>query len=400
MSGDGLQQVVVAGVGLTPVGEHWERSLRTLALEAIQAARADAGGLQPQALYAGNMLAPALSSQTHLGVLLADFAGLRGIEAASFEAAGASAGVALRQACLALAAGAIEVALVVGVEKVTDRIGPRVGAALAAAADSDNEGIQGITPAAQAALLMRRYQHEHGLPADALAGFSRIAHENARQAAHAFYRRAITLEDYARSPAVSDPVRLLDAAPVADGAAALMLARREALPDGLARTAVPVVASAASSTALALHDQPDPLTLPAAAESSARALAMAGITPEQIDLFELHDLFSIYAALQLEAAGFAPRGQGWRLGQDGEIGRQGRIPISTFGGSKARGDTGGATGLYQAAEVVLQLQGRAGAAQVPGASFGMAQCLGGAGATAVTHIFGRPAGAGRGPDSS
>lgn len=394
----GPGEVVVVGVGLMPVGEHWDRSLRTLALEAIQAARADAGGLTPQALYAGNMLAPALSSQTHLGVLLADFAGLRGIEAASFEAAGASAGVALRQACLALAAGACDVALAVGVEKLTDRIGPRVGAALAAAADSDFEGVQGMTPAAQAALLMRRYQHEHGMPADGLAGFSLRAHENARRTTHAFYRRAITPEDYARSPAVSDPLRLLDAAPMADGAAALVLARRAALPRELARRAVPVLASAAASSALALHDQPDPLTLAAAAESSARALAMAGLSPDQIDLFELHDLFSIYAPLQLEAAGFAARGQGWRMGLDGEIGRQGRIPISTFGGSKARGDTGGATGLYQAAEVVLQLQGRAGEAQVPGAAVGMAQCLGGAGATAVTHIFGRPAVVG--PDSS
>ena len=122
-------EVYVAGVGLTPVGEHWNVSLRELALEAIQAARADAGGLRPQALFAANMLAPALSGQTHLGVLLADFAGLRGIEATSFEAAGASGGVALRQAYLAVRSGLIDVALVIGVEKVTDRVGAAVEAA-------------------------------------------------------------------------------------------------------------------------------------------------------------------------------------------------------------------------------------------------------------------------------
>jgi acetyl-CoA C-acetyltransferase len=150
--------VFVAGVGLTPVGEHWNSSLRDLALEAIQAARADAGGIRPQALYAANMLAPALSGQTHLGALLADFAGLRGIEASSFEAAGASGGVALRQAYIAVRSGLIDVALVVGVEKVTDRVGPSVDAATAMAADADHEAVQGLTPAAQAGLLMRRYR--------------------------------------------------------------------------------------------------------------------------------------------------------------------------------------------------------------------------------------------------
>ncbi len=380
-----LPPIYLAGVGLTPVAEHWDRSLRDLALEAIRLALRQAEGLRPQALFVGNMLAPALSNQAHLGALLADFAGLRGIEAVTFEAAGASGGVALRQACLALAAGAVDTALVVGVEKVTDRIGASVQTALAGAADADFEVIQGMTPAAQAGLLMRRYLHEHGVPADGLAGFSLVAHENAVPVAHAMYRRAITLEEYRQAPQVSDPVNLYDAAPVADGAAALLLTRLpEAIPS---RPLVRVIASASSATALALHDQPDPLALTAAAESARTAYEQAGLGPEDIDLFEAHDLFSVYAALALEAAGFAERGQGWQLAQAGQIRRDNRIPISTMGGSKARGDAGGATGVYQVAEVTLQLMGGAGAAQVPGARVGMAQCLGGAGATAVSHIL-------------
>ncbi len=380
-----LPPIYLAGLGLTPVAEHWDRSLRELALEAVRLALHESGGLRPQALFVANMLAPALSNQAHLGALLADFAGMRGIEAVAFEAAGASGGVALRQACLALASGAVETALVIGVEKVTDRIGPSVQTALAGAAEADFEVIQGMTPAAQAGLLMRRYLHEYGVPADGLAGFSLIAHENAVPVAHAMYRRAITLDDYRHAPMVSDPVNLYDAAPVADGAAALLLTRRS---DTLAdRPRVRVVASAASITALALHDQPDPLALTAAAESARLAYQQAGLGPEDIDLFEVHDLFSIYAALSLEAAGFAERGQGWRLAQAGRIRRDDRIPISTLGGSKARGDTAGATGVYQVAEVALQLMGRAGPAQVPEARVGMAQCLGGAGATAVSHIL-------------
>jgi acetyl-CoA C-acetyltransferase len=380
-------QVLVAGVGLTPVGEHWNTSLRELALEAIQAARADAGGLRPQALYAANMLAPALSGQTHLGALLADFAGLRGIEAASFEAAGASGGVALRQAYLAVRSGLIDVALVVGVEKVTDRVGPSVEAAMAMSADADHEAIQGLTPAAQAGLMMRRYLHETGAPAEALAGFSLTAHANAVHSPHAFLRKAISLEEYRSAPPVNDPLTIYDIAPLADGAAALILARREALTAAGDHAYVHVIGSSVSIAALALHDQPDVLGLDAAEQSAQRAYQQAGLGPEEIDVFELHDAYSIYAALALEASGFAPHGHGWRLATDAETGLRGRIPAMTFGGSKARGEVGGATGLYQAAEVVLQVQGRAGANQVPDARVGMAQCIGGAGATAATHIF-------------
>jgi acetyl-CoA C-acetyltransferase len=380
-------EVWIVGVGLTPVGEHWEKSLREIALEAIAAALAEAPGLSPQALYVANTLAPALSGQSQLGSLLADFAGLRGVEAMTIEAAGASGGAALRQAYLALKAGAIDVALVVGLEKVTDQAGPALQAALATATDADYEAVQGITPTAQAALIMRRYLHETGAPADALAGFSLVAHANAVGNPYAMFRRAIKPEDYSRAGMVSEPVNMYDAAPVADGAAALILARSRALPPAGPLPAVRVAGSSLAIAAVALHDRRDPLVLEAANHSANQAYRQAGVTADDIDFFELHDPFSIYAALSLEAAGFASRGQGWRLAQDGEITRQGRIPVTTLGGSKARGDTGGATGVYQVAEVTLQLQGRAGSSQVEGARIGMAQCLGGSGGTAATHIL-------------
>src|SRR5512136_386828 len=154
-----MTEVVIAGIGQTEVGEHWEISLRDLAYIAIRAALEDAGGLKPQALFAGNMLAPNLSNQAHLGVLLADFTGLEGIEAYTVEAAGASGGAALRQGYLAVASGMVDTALVIGVEKFTDKIGGGVESALATTFDSDFEAVQGMTPTAQAALLMRRYMH-------------------------------------------------------------------------------------------------------------------------------------------------------------------------------------------------------------------------------------------------
>lgn len=379
--------VFILGVGLTPVAEHWECSLRELALEASTGALGESYGIQPQAIYVGNMLAPALTGQSHLGAMLGDFAGLRGIEALTVEAAGASGGMAVRQAYLALASGSIRSVLVVGVEKVSDHPSAEVETAVASASDVDYEAVHGLTPTAQAALMMRRYLHEYQAPADALSGFSINAHANASSNPNAIYQRAITKERYLKAAMVSDPVNMFDAAPLADGAAALLLVRASELPLDLPHPLVRIAASSSAISSLALHDRPDPLLLDAARNSAATAYAQCGLTPEEIDLFELHDTFSIYAALALEAAGFAERGTGWKLSHDGTISRSGSIPICTFGGSKARGDTGGGTGVYQIAEATLQLQGRAGPNQVSNAAVAMTQCLGGSGATAVSHIL-------------
>src|SRR5512147_1803792 len=164
-----MTEVIIAGIGQTEVGEHWDIGLRDLAFAAVQDAVRDAGGLRPQSLFVGNMLAPNLSSQAHLGVLIADYAGLLGIEAVTVEAAGASGGAALRQGYLAVASGMVDVALVVGVEKFTDKLGSDVDSALATTSDADFEAIQGMTPTAQAALLMKRYMHEHQVPAGGFA---------------------------------------------------------------------------------------------------------------------------------------------------------------------------------------------------------------------------------------
>src|SRR5512140_2696187 len=165
-----MTDVVIAGIGQTEVGEHWGIGLRDLAFMAISQALKDSGGLQPQALYVGNMLAPSLSRQAHVGALLADFSGLTGIEAATIEAAGASGGAALRQGYLAVASGMVDAALVVGVEKFTDKVGSDVESALATTSDSDFEAVQGLTASAQAALLMRRYLAEYAVPENGFAG--------------------------------------------------------------------------------------------------------------------------------------------------------------------------------------------------------------------------------------
>jgi acetyl-CoA C-acetyltransferase len=319
--------------------------------------------------------------------LLADNAGYGGIEAITVEAASASGGAALRQGYMAVASGMVDVALVVGVEKFTDMIGPDVEEAIATSQDSDYESIHGMTTTSQAALLMRRYIYEFNVPADGLAGFSVSAHANGVGNKFAMFQKAIKPETYAKAETVSDPLNMFDIAPNADGAAALLLTRRELLPAGFSHPLVKIAASANSSDTLALHDRPNPLVFTAAKISLERALHRAGITLEDINFFEYHDAFSIFAALSLEAAGFAALGEGWKLASDGSVTLKGRIPAATMGGLKARGNPGGASGVYQAVEAVLQLRGSAGLNQLNGATFGLIQSLGGPASTAVTHIL-------------
>jgi acetyl-CoA C-acetyltransferase len=377
-----MREVAILGVGQTPVREHWEISLRGLAVEAGRAALADAGVDAVDAIYVSNMNSDRLVGQRHLGPLVADYLGQRGVEAVKLEAACGSAGSAMRQGLLAVASGEMERVLVIGAEKLTETLGRETTAALATAADADYEVEHGISFVGLNALIMRRYMHEYGYRHADFAPFALTAHANAARNPNALYRYAIDEREYEHGREVADPIRLYDASPIGDGAAALLLVAADRAPD-----AVRVVGSASATDTVAVHDRHDILWLSAAELSAGRAYAQAGVGPEDIDLFELHDAFSIMAALSLEACGFAPRGAGVRLGLDGDIRPGGRIPISTMGGLKARGHPVGATGLYQLVEATLQLRGQAGALQVPGAHIAMTQNIGGSGATIVTHIL-------------
>ena len=376
----------IIGIGQTAVSEHWEISLRHLAWYAVEAALDDAATTDIDAVYVANMLSGRLSQQEHLGALVTDFAGLRGAEAIKVEAAEASGGAALRQAVLAVSSGLIRTALVVGVEKVTDETGSAVTSAMATGLDADYEVIQGATPAALAALMMRRYMHENGLQVADFANFSVNAHANGSNNPLAMFRNRLKAERFASGPVVATPVSLFDMAPPGDGAAAVIVTSTERAGDMVPQP-VRIAGSGIATDSVALHDRREPLWLNAVARSMERALAMAGIEREAIDFAELHDSYTIMAALALEASGFAARGEGWTLARDGEIMPGGRLPISTFGGLKARGYPAGATGVYQAVEAARQLRGQAEACQVPDARVGLIQSVGGSGGTAVTHVL-------------
>ncbi len=381
-----MRAVAIIGIGQTPVDEHWDKSLKELAGEAILGALSDAGRDSAESLFIGNMLSGILSKQENLGALIADWVGLPGMEAEKIEAACGSGAAALRAGLMAVASEEVDSALVVGVEKMTESLPIETTEALATAADADYESAQGLSFVAINALVMRRYLHEYGWKHTDFGAFSINAHANAMHNPHARLHEPITQADYTRARMVADPINLLDASPTGDGAAAVVLVPAESL-HGLAAPLITIEGSAAATDTLAVHDREDPLWLMAAEASAKKAYAQAGVGPGDIHLFELHDAFSIMAALSLEACGFAERGQGPRLALEGQISPKGKLPIATLGGLKARGHPVGATGVYQIVELVQQLRGEAGMCQVPGAKVGMAQNIGGSGANIVTHIL-------------
>ena len=380
-----MRKVAIIGIGQTPVAEHWEKSLLLLAGEAVFAALSDANTPTVDALYVGNMLSGLLERQEHIGAWIADWVGLRGIEAFKVEAACASGAAAFRMGVMAVASGEINSAVVVGAEKMTDSHPDDTTAALATAADADYEVIHGLSFISLNALIMRRYLHEYGWQHADFAPFSINSHTNALSNPNARLHIPLNKEKYIKAPMVSDPINLMDSSAIGDGAAAVVIVPAEMLRGQ--QPIISVIGSGAATDTLAVHDRREPLWLSAAEKSAKQAYRQAGVGPKDLDLFELHDAFSIMAALSLEASGFAERGQGPRLGLEGEILIGGRIPITTRGGLKARGHPVGATGMYQIVEVVQQLRGQADGTQVAGAKIGMAQNIGGSGATILTHIL-------------
>jgi acetyl-CoA C-acetyltransferase len=385
-----MRELAIIGIGQTVVDEQWDKSLREIAGEAIFNALLDAQRESIEGLFIGNMLSGLLSRQENLGTLIADWTGLRNAEAFKVEAACGSGAAAFRTAMMAVASGEIESAIAVGVEKMTETKSPETTSALATAADADYEIIHGVSFVAINALVMQRYLHEYGWKHIDFAAFSINAHENAVHNPYARLREPITKLDYERARMIADPINLLDASPIGDGAAAVIVVPLESLVRSKFTSQNPlitIIGSGSATDTLAVHDRKRPLWLKAAEVSARQAYQQTGISPEEVDVFELHDAFSIMAVLSLEASGFIDQGQGPRLGLDGQINPTGKIPIATRGGLKARGHPVGATGIYQIVEVVQQLRGQAGKTQVPDARIGMAQNIGGSGATIITHIF-------------
>jgi len=377
--------VSIVGIGQVEVSKVSPLSLRNLGAEAVRLAMTDAGVERVDALFAGNMLSDELQGQKHVAALIADQAGLYGVEALEVKAATATGAAALRMAYFAVASGEADLAIAIGVEKMSEGVPTP---ALAKALDAEKELPGGATLISRNAELMRLYLERYHAPEDALVNFSVNAHRNAMHNPYAlFHDKRVTAKDVLASRLINPPIRLMDCAPICDGAAAVVLAPRSEA-RAYSDHPVHILASSVATDRFRVEDRRDPLWLEAAYLSAQGAFRRANLHRNDIHLFEAHDAFSIMTCLLLEAVGYAKPGAGWRLAAENQIRLRGRIPIATMGGLKARGHPIGATAIYQTCEIVLQLTGRAGKNQIRNAQLAMLQSVGGAATTVLTHLFG------------
>lgn len=385
-----MNEVYIVGIGQIPVAKSSNRSAATMAADAIRRAQSNAGGLEPTALFVGSMLASLMAHQTQFGAVVAQEAGLGGVEAMAVDGACASGAMAARCAVSAIRSGEHDVVVACGTELMTAYPKSETTLALATASDWASEGAQGETFVSLNARLQSAYIDRYGLPNDVLAGFSVNAHHNACKNPNALFHKHIDKATYHESRFIHGAMRLFDAAPICDGAASLVLANR-AVAARRFRDGYPVVriaASTASTDTLGLDGRDTLLQLEGVSRATKRAFAQAGMSHRDVRIYEPHDAFTIMSVLSLEASGFADWGRGYELVD--ELGPTGALPMTTMGGLKGRGHPVGATGIYQLVEATLQLSDRAGDAQVPGGpDVALVQSLGGTGATAIVHLLER-----------
>jgi acetyl-CoA C-acetyltransferase len=377
--------VYITGIGQIQVEKHAQLTLRQMGASAIKAAMTDAGVDKVDAVYVGNMLSGMLSHQQQLAPIIADEAGLHGIEAVTLEAACGSGGAALRNGFMSIMSGLCDTVVVCGAEKMSHYDKQFVTQSIATASDWEIEGGNGETFVTLNAGLMRRYIDKYNLAPERFAMFGINAHANANKNPNALFHKEITMEDYINAKFIVDCLRIYDASPICDGSAALVLSR---YPANNGKPSVKITASAAATEHVGIARRNDPLAAEGIQRSGLKAYSMAGIAPKDVDLFELHDAYSIIAVLSLEAMGFAEPGKGWMLAEQQEITLNGNLPISTFGGLKARGHAIGASGVYQAVEAYLQLSGQAGDNQVgKDANVALIQSIGGTASSILTHVL-------------
>jgi acetyl-CoA C-acetyltransferase len=379
-----MREVAVVAAGMTRFGELWELSLRDLFVEAAAEALNKANADHVDDIFIGNMSGGQFVGQEHLGPLMADQLGMSGVAATRVESACASGGVALRQGLMAVASGMSDLVLATGVEKMTD--GADVTNVLATAADQENEVYHGITFPGLYALIARAYMEAHGTTEEDLAWVAVKNHRHGAMNPKAQFRREIEVDDVLQSTMVASPLRMLHCSPVSDGAAAVLLCPLDQAAKYTDKP-VKIVGSGMATGPMALADRDDPAVLDAVAKSAARAYEMAGVSPESIQVAEVHDCFSIAEVCCIEALGLVCAGEGGQAARRGVTALGGRVPVNTSGGLKSKGHPVGATGVAQAIEIFEQLRGEAGDRQVEGARLGLTQNMGGSGASSVVHIF-------------
>ncbi len=386
-----MRDVVIVGVGQTKFGEHWDKSLRDLAVEAGLRAMEDAGiySKDIEAIYGGNMSAGSSTYQDNIGTLIADFTGLaiNKIPAIRVESGSASGAAALHEGFIAVSSGIYDTVLVGGLEKLTDVPMENITDVISGEIDREWEAFNGSTLAASAAMMARRYMHEFGAKREHIAQMPVISHKHGSLNPFAHFRNTIKVEDVINSSPVAEPLTMLDCAPVSDGASALVLTTIDNAKKWKRDGIVKISASSMASDFISLHSRDSITTLSSTVEASRKAFRMAKVEPKDISFVELHDAYSIFGLLALEDMGFFRKGEAGKYLEDGYGYIDSKLPVNPSGGLKAKGHPLGATGVGQVVEAVLQLRNEADKRQVNSPRYGLTHSMSGAGGSSIVHIL-------------
>ena len=381
-----MREVAIVAAGMSRFGELWESSLRGLLAEAALEALDGAGVDRLDAIYVGCMSGGLFVGQEHLGPILAEQIGLTGVPVTRVESACASGGLALRSAFIEVASGMSDLVLASGVEKMND--GADVTDVLATASDQELEAYHGITFPGLYAMIARAHMEAHGTTEEDLSWVAVKNHRHGAKNPKAQFPREVTLEQVMGSSMVAEPLRLLHCSPVTDGAAAVLLCPLDQAKKYTDRP-IKILGSGLATSTMALADRKNPAFLDAVALAAERAYAMAGVSPRDLDVVEADDCFTIAEICCSEALGLFECGKGASAARSGATAIGGAIPVNTSGGLKSKGHPVGATGIAQGNELFDQLRGESGERQVEGAALGLAQNMGGSGASSVVHVLGR-----------
>jgi len=378
---------VIAGYGVIPIREYWDKDVVSLAINAVQNLVKSTGLKDFDAIYVGNMLSKYYEEQASISVHLADELGLEDVYALDVECGDASGAYAVLEAIKDVLSGESKIVLAGGVEKSTDELPHRLYRGISLSEDIFLVDYIGLTNLVNHAIALKMYIRRYNVDKADITYLSVLDHENASKARHAYFRFPIKLDTALNSPPVADPLTLFDISPNIDGAAFLLITT-----DDIAKeynlNYVKVLGYGYSVNRTRFYERFDPTTLTAAKRASQQAFKRAGINTSELDFIEIHDSTTIAGVLALESIGVHGSGTAAKYIRSGVHRLDGELPINTFGGLKARGNPLGATGAYAIAEGVMQILGEAGDNQVKDAKIGLIHSMNGFDLSSIVFILG------------
>ena len=375
----------IIGTGSTKFGERWEDGIREMVSHACVNALKSAGieAKEVDSLFVANCFASSINGQSNLNALCSDELGIQ--NAVSIGGADAAGAYAMAQAANSIMSGQSKISLVLGVEKMSDLPITDITKITSEILEQDFEASTGATLAGLYAMITLRHMKEHGTTGKQLDMVSVKNHSNAVENGISQFKFKVTREDVAKSPMVADPIRVLHCAAPGDGCCAIVMCSEDI--SKRYKNKARIIGTGIGSDLMAVHEREDITRFNSVISASKNAFANAGIRLQDISFAEVHDSFSIGEIIAIEDIGFAKKGSGGRLIEEGHANIDGKIPINPSGGLKGCGHPFAATGIRQAIEAFMQLNKMAGKRQIKDPKYALTESIGGTGATAVVNIY-------------